>query len=364
MQPFRLTRNPVVFKSGACNRNAVALLAVTAVLLITALPALAAETVASSTNTNTTTQINDQSVPIEIRLSQDLNTETVHYGDPFEGTLTKSYQFGNNVLPEGTIMRGRVEGAHPSMILGMPGYVSLDIHEAQLPDGKLYNFGAKENHPQTKKYHHPKAPTGTGIMKAAIPFSLVSAADSIPLTLATSMSTWQIFPISLAARMALGVGYELSDKSKNSPAQKYPTHTRVGYGMLRGTGLTGVYQMVTTGPEPDLRKGSVIAVNLSKAEMNQLFVAGNPASSNPNADQTANEEPKAVPITTPLPLQTLEPAGDDSQTFQSVHGKIPGKLPATPSPAPKLEEQTHSKPSPDAADPNHTSSTPTDSIAE
>lgn len=250
---------------------------------------------------------------VEITLNHDLSTETAHYGDPFDGTLTETYRLGEKVLPAGTVLKGQVHSGHPSMILGMPGYVALDIQEAVMPSGAVYKFSTDgKGGLKTEKYHHPKAHTGKGLLLAAIPFSAVSALDALPLKLAAGMGFWEITPISLAARMALGVGLEMNDKKKQSPAANYPIQTRVGYGMLRGTGLTGAYHFVTTSPEPNLKEGAVIPVHLPKQHMDKLFEAGEPV-------KTVEATPKATPVS----VEDLKPAEVESQGFESVHGKIP-----------------------------------------
>lgn len=265
---------------------------------------------------------------VEIKLNHSLNTETAHYGDPFDGTLTEAYRLGDKELPAGTIVKGQVQSGHPSMILGMPGYVALDIQEAVLPSGAVYKFSSDgKNGLKTEKYHHPKAHTGKGLLLAAIPYSAVSALDAVPLKLAAGMGFWEIAPISLAARMAMGVGLEMNDKKKKSPAANYPIQTRVGYGMLRGTGLTGAYHFVTTSPEPNLKEGAVIAVHLPKQHMAKLFEAGEPV-------KTVEAQPSATPVS----ADDLKPVEAESQGFESIHGKIPAAV--TPAVSAEESEQT------------------------
>lgn len=254
--------------------------------------------------------------PIEIKLSQTLDPRHFHQGDPFEATVTETYRLGERELPAGTIVKGEVRGGHASMILGMPGYVALNIQEAVLPSGTVYHFEKDDDGLKTKKYHNPKAHTGKSLLRAAIPFSAVSTLDAIPLKYAAGMGFWQIAPISLAARMALGVGLEMSEKHRSLKNKKYPTQTRVGYGMLRGTGLTGVYRSITRSPEPDLKEGAVIAVHLPKKHMTKLFEAG-------DAVKTVEASPAEIPV---AGTEDLKPVEIESQSFETVHGSLPGKL--------------------------------------
>ncbi len=261
--------------------------------------------------------------PIEIKLNQTLDTNRSHYGDPFEGQLTEDHRLGQQVLPAGTLLKGKVVGGHPSMILGMPGYVSLDIQEAVLPTGDVYQFEKNGQGLQTKKYHNPKAHTAKGVFLSAIPFTAISAVDAVPLKYAAGLGFWQITPISLAARMAMGAAWEMSGKNKNSPAKGYPVQTRVGYGMLRGTGLTGAYHMMTTSAEPNLKEGAIISVRLPQKDMAKLFEAG-------GAVKTVHRAPLQQPSTVSqsADLGGLQPAEVESQGFESVSGRIPSSTEA------------------------------------
>lgn len=264
--------------------------------------------------------------PLEIKLNQTLDTDRSHHGDPFEGQLTEDHRLGQRVLPAGTLLKGKVEGGHPSMILGMPGYVSLDIQEAVLPTGEVYQFVNNGQGLQTKKYHHPKAHTGKGVLLGGIPFTVISAVDAIPLKFAAGMNFWQITPISLAARMATGVAWEMSGKNKNSPANGYPAQTRVGYGMLRGTGLTGAYHMVTTSPEPNLKEGAIISLRLPQKDMDKLFEAGGTV-------KTVQSVPSGQPanaVSRSADQGGLQPVEMETQGFESVSAKIPAST-ETPS---------------------------------
>lgn len=250
--------------------------------------------------------------PIEIKLNQTLDTRHSHHGDPFQGTLTETYRLGERELPAGTLVKGQVRGGHASMILGMPGYVALDIQEAVLPSGSVYHFEKDGESLKTKKYHSPGASTGKDLILAAIPFSAISSLDAVPLKVAAGMNFWEIAPISLAARMALGVGLETSKKYRSLKGKKHHAQTRIGYGMLRGTGLTGAYRMMTTGPEPDLKEGAVIAVHLPKKHMQKLFEAG-------DSIKTVEANLEATPVTP----ESLKPTEIETQSFETVHGSLP-----------------------------------------
>lgn len=284
--------------------------------------------------------MNSPDEAVEVKLNHSLSTETARYGDPFDGTLKETHQLGEKALPAGTLIKGTVRGGHPSMILGMPGYVAFDINEAILPSGTVYQFNADGKGLKTHKHNHHKAKTGKRIMMAGIPFSAVSALDAVPLKFAAGMGFWEITPISLAARMALGVGLEMNDKKKKSPAANYPVQTRVGYGMLRGTGLTGAYQFVKTGPELDLKEGDIIPVRLPKEHMAKLFEAGEAVKT---VDASSQDEPVAATPVSPVSIDDLKPAEVDTQSFETVHGKIPGNT-ASVVPAASAQEKDPEQP--------------------
>lgn len=278
--------------------------------------------------------------PVEVRLNQTLSTETARYGDPFEGTITEDYRLGDQELPAGTVLKGRVNSGHPSMIFGMPGYVAFDIQEAVLPSGDIYEFEKDgKGSLKTKKYNHPKAHTAKRLLMAAVPFSAASAVDAVPLKLAAGMGFWEITPISLAVRMALGVGLELHDKRQTSPVKDYPNQTRVGYGMLRGTGLTGVYHFMTTSPEPNLKEGAVISVRLPEQDMNKLFTA---AATVKTEDVVETEPPTEVPVSA-SDLKSVE-ATESSREENTVRtAPITDPLPQSGAKSPHIGDEKTDK---------------------
>lgn len=217
-------------------------------------------------------QVLEPGDPLHLTLQSSLDAETAKFGDPFEGVLKEDYQYKGRVLPAGTVLKGVVKSANKSHTMGFPGYVTLDIQEAVLPDGTAHSLDESVD---TDKIMHPKAKTHLRMLKSAIPFSAVSAADGIPLKYAAGLSTWQILPISLAARMGLGVTLEAMKSERKMHADKgHTTPTQIGHGVLRGTGLTGAYYFFKPSPEPNLQAGNEIPLHLDKQDLDALFSLG------------------------------------------------------------------------------------------
>ena len=215
--------------------------------------------------------------PIHVELKTALNAETSQYGDPFEAVTTESYRFDGHEVPAGTVFKGQVKAARPSWSLAMPGYVELDVREAVFPDGSSFTFGTEKGL-EADKLRHPDAVTPKKVVKSALPFSAISLADGLPLKLATNMSTWQILPISLVARMALGAALETGQSEKKWHAKRgHQGPTRLGHGMLRGTGATGMYYLLKPGPTPDLSSGKTIPLHFEENDIHSLFSASHTA---------------------------------------------------------------------------------------
>lgn len=208
---------------------------------------------------------------LPIDLQQGKNT-------PFEAFITEDVLYGVKLLPEGTRLYGYVRTSHESRRFARPGYAQVEIQRAILPSGESYTFEDKPLRP--RNIMHPKAVTLKNITRSALPFTLVSVADAVPLKYATGMSSWIILPISLGARMTLGIALEhtKSEKRKHDE-QEHSWPRRYGHGMLRGTGLTGLYHLVRRSPNPELTTGESIPLYFKKRDFATLFAAS-PVSTN------------------------------------------------------------------------------------
>jgi len=218
--------------------------------------------------------------PLQVKLTTTLNAETAHYGDHFEGILTESYQMSGKALPEGTVFKGRVQRAHKSMPFGMPGYVVLEIDEAQLPSGAVHHFDQGGVAPKSSRVINPSARNGKKLFKDNLPYTIVSTATSIPLTYATGLSSGVILPITLGSRVLFGVANQLAHKMHpSSPAQQAQqaaapsVGTAVKQGIMQGSGLNSAYYFLTPAPEPELTAGSVIPLHFKAHDLADLFSA-------------------------------------------------------------------------------------------
>lgn len=251
-------------------------------------PALAEQTLSSA----------DQ--PLQVKLTTSLNAETSHFGDKFEGVLTDSYQLGDKALPVGTVFKGSVQSARKSMPLGMPGYVVLEIDEAQFPSGVVHHFEHGSTAPKSARIVNPKASNGKKLFKDSLPYTIISTATSVPLKYAAGFSSWIILPIALGSRVALGVAMQMKNKNQSNVVQNQPTGatgtpiaTKVKTGIMQGSGLNSAYYFLTAAPEPVLTQGTVIPLHFRSQDMASLFGAG---------EATAQTEPQAPAAHVKLPI--------------------------------------------------------------
>lgn len=214
--------------------------------------------------------------PVQVELKTTIDLENARFGDSFEAVIPDAYSFEQKQLPAGTVLSGTIKRTRLSRTLAMPGYVELDIEKATFPSGQTYDF---EKDISSKKIMHEDAVTARQIGKSALPFTLISAADAIPLKYAAGMSSWIILPISLGARMVLGAALEHTkgERRWHEKRQHRSASLRYGHGVLRGTGLTGVYYLLHPSPNPDLAAGKTIPVHFSEEALNGLFAAGEQA---------------------------------------------------------------------------------------
>ncbi len=251
---------------------------------------------------------------LQMTMTTGFDTGRPHYGDAFEGVLNESYRYEDKEIPAGTILKGHVNRVHHSYSFALPGYAVFNVEEAVLPSGERREFA--QDAAESRKVMHPKAKTHKKLIKSAIPFSLVSMSDALPLKLATSLTPMQIAPISLAARVVLGTALEATKKEKEWHEEKdHPVQTRIGHGVLRGTGLTGAYYFIHPSPEPNLKTGAVVPLRFKKEELADLFKAVN--------HTTAEAKPVE-----------LEPIENEGQGFGQVYGKFPQTQPAQTSDTP------------------------------
>lgn len=240
-------------------------------LLMTGLPAAAEQKLKSARQ------------PLQLEVRTALNDKASHSGDIFEGVLKEDYRYQEHILPAGTVLQGTVQEVRPSKTFNRAGFATLAIQQAVFPSGQVHTFNAPASDTnsvpvhglETKRIYHPDAtPFKQNLVRNVIPFTLVSVATSVPLRYAADMSSGVIIPITLGARVILGMILEhtktekaFHDRHNNSWPYRY------GHGALRGTGLVGAYTFFRPAPNLDLQPGSVTPVYFKKKEFNDLFQA-------------------------------------------------------------------------------------------
>jgi type IV secretion system protein VirB10 len=80
---------------------------------------------------------------IRFTLNQSLSTKTAREGDDFSGVVSRSVRQGDQVvIPEGSVIRGRVSHVQrPGRVKGR-GELGLRFDELELPDGETYDLSA------------------------------------------------------------------------------------------------------------------------------------------------------------------------------------------------------------------------------
>jgi len=208
--------------------------------------------------------------PIDMMVKTPLDASTAQAGDSFEIALTESYSYKGHTIPEGTVLSGKVVKAEPSQRYLRPGFVRLEISEAVFPSGERKTFENLE----TKNIMNEDSVSVKRFLSSAIPFTLVSAADSIPLKYAANWSTWEILPVSFGARMILGMILEHTPREKRKHDKKDDGWgKRYAHGAFRGTGIPGIISIFRKYPNPELAQGSTFPLKLKKKQMVMLFEA-------------------------------------------------------------------------------------------
>jgi hypothetical protein len=254
--------------------------------------------------------LNSSDQPLQVKLTTPLNAETSHYGDKFEGVLTEAYSIKDKALPEGTLFRGRVQRARKSLPFGMPGFVVLQIDEAQLPSGVVHHFESAGSAPQSSRVMNPTANTRAKIFKGAMPYTIISTATSVPLKYAAGFSSWTILPIALGSRIALGVAMQMKNKNKQNlvqnPTNAFPVHSTVGKGILEGSGLNTAYYFLSTSPEPVLSEGAVVPLHFRSQDLADLLDTDTKAQALPQAP-AQTQEAVSQPEEAALPVDNVTP---------------------------------------------------------
>ena len=267
--------------------------------------------------------------PLQVKLTSTLNAETAHYGDPFTGVLTQAFTMNGRSLPEGTVFKGHVQRARKSLPLGMPGYVVLDIDEAQLPAGVIHYFEQGKAIPKTNRIVNVSVKSRTAMLKDSAPYTVISTATSIPLRYAAGFNSWTIVPIALGSRIALGVAMHLKNHhqqalakggaqgSAQAKSSSFIVNSPVAQGIVDGSGLNAAYYFLSTAPEPVLTEGTILPLHFRTQDLNNLLsavesapeqVQPTPAARAQDAVSQPQQQSLSVPVSMQQPQQaTLNP---------------------------------------------------------
>ena len=252
---------------------------------------------------NAETVLDKNSDPLNVTFKSQLSAQHTQQGEAFTAVLNGDHHYNDQTLPDDTLLYGTVDNVQESRPGLRPGFLAFDVEKAVFPNGLAYDFEVERAADEIKKLHarkvyHKEGNTPARAVKSAIPFSLVSMADAIPLKYAAGLSTWQIVPISLAARMTYGAIAEM----KSRKHEHWPTQGRVGYGMLRGTGIPGMVGMIRPSKGAEFNPGDTGELHLNPEWVSGLFTAGENINVLMKADESNNSETEEKNIPEPVTL--------------------------------------------------------------
>lgn len=253
--------------------------------------------------------INNPNSSVNVRLNTDVWGTSAAEGQIFEAELPESLHYKTWKLPKGTVFRGEVTKVRHSRHFGRPGYVILNVEEAQLPDGT--RFGFESYKARNAKTHDKEALTVKESVVQQLPTTVLGLGVTLPLSITGAASGVAMIPVGIGVRMVSGSAFAMSDKSKYKTK---PVHQRVAYGAMDGSGLIRTIGFLGKYPEPEYKAGETIPLYFNPKGLEELFVA--------SAD---NNEAKAVPLDPADPVTT--PA--QQQPTPSNVVKTPSQEPTT-----------------------------------
>lgn len=220
--------------------------------------------------------------PLDVRLKTDVWGSKAAEGQIFEAELGDNLRYKNWSLPAGTMFRGQVSVVKHSKHLGRPGYVVLNVDEAQLPDGTRFDFDPQLYKPRKAKLHDKNSLTMKQTVFQQLPSTALGLGATLPLTITGSVGGLAAVPIGLGVRMLSGSTFALSEKSKY---KNQPVPVRVANGALDGSGLIRMLGFLNKYPEPEYKTGDTIKLYLNPKGLRELFVAS-----------SDNMQAKAIPV--------------------------------------------------------------------
>jgi hypothetical protein len=259
-----------------------------------------------------TSQAEEQSInhpkhSVNVRLNTDVWGTSAAEGQIFEAQLPEDLHYKTWELPKGTVFRGEVTTVKHSKHFGRPGYVVLNVEEAQLPDGTRFGFDAYK--PRNAKTHDKGALTFKQTVVQQLPTSLLGLGATLPITLTGAASGVSMIPVGVGVRMLSGSTFAMSRKSKYSAK---PVPQRVAYGALDGSGLIRALGFVNKYPEPEYKAGDMIPLYFNPKGLHELFVAS-----------VEHDESKA------MPLEPVGPLTIPGQSQPNNVVKVPSQQPTT-----------------------------------
>jgi hypothetical protein len=255
--------------------------------------------------------IKDSSSSVDAQLKTDVIGTSASEGQIFEAELPDDLQYKKWFLPKGTVFRGQVTKVRPSKCLGRPGYVVLNVDEAELPDGMRFDFDEQQYKPRNAKTHEKNALTLKQSVLTQLPTSAIGMGLTLPLSITGAASGWAMVPAGFGARMLAGSTFAMSKKSKYS---NQPVPSRLANGALDGSGVVRLLGFVGKYPEPEYKSGDTVKLFFNPKGLHELFVA----SASHKFDNAVPLEPTG-PVVAP-PQQMEEPPNVV---------KTPGKEPQT-----------------------------------
>ncbi|MGE0200186.1 MAG: hypothetical protein AB7P76_04375 [Candidatus Melainabacteria bacterium] len=246
---------------GSLSQSLPALLAATLLLQATPLAALAQD---ADTDARKLRRLGD---PVEVTLLQDIDGATVQEGDTFDATLNHDYRVDGKVLPQNTLFHGSIQKAQESKPFSRPGYVVLSVESITLPNNLVFQVDNTRQATPEKDLHNPHAVTTKVAAKTGAAYGAINAAVTLPLELACGWPKAAALPLAFAAKMAFGVvnQYRSPYHQNDSDAKK------VAVGMGNGTGVPGLYKIVTPSPEVSFKRGDTIPLTISRSAMEGLL---------------------------------------------------------------------------------------------
>lgn len=244
--------------------------------------------------------------PVNVQLKSDVWGSKTSQGQAFIAELGDDLYYKNWSIPAGTTFRGEVTKVRHSRHFGRPGYVVLNVEEAELPNGAIFAFDSKKYEPCKAKIHHKTSLTATQTAIQQLPSSAVGLAVTLPLTLAAGVSGPVAIPIGFGARVLAGSGFAvMHPKNKNKPVTQQVTQ-----GAIDGSGIPRLVGFLNKYPEPEYKAGELIPLHFNPKGLEDLFVA------------SAKVNPSQA-----MPLEPTDPVAPPSQQPNLV--KSPKTEPTT-----------------------------------